>query len=94
MINTNKICVHAIVSGHVQGVFYRDSTRKQAHSLNIKGWVKNRDDGTVEVMACGKNNDVQKLMAWLWEGPPASSVSHVETQKKSWEEYKDFQIKY
>lgn len=77
----NIICIHAIVHGKVQGVFYRDATRQQAITLNITGWVKNKNDGTVEVQACGTPDKIDTLIAWLHQGPPRAVVTQVD-----WEE--------
>ena len=70
-------CVKCIVKGHVQGVFYRDTTRQQAHHLNIKGHAVNLLDGSVEVIACGEEHKVKQLQAWLWKGPKQAVVENV-----------------
>lgn len=67
------------VSGRVQGVFFRASTRKQAERLALKGWAVNLPDGRVEVLAVGSAAAVQELAAWLQEGPPAAKVMQVES---------------
>lgn len=67
----------AIVSGKVQGVFYRATTREKALSLNLSGYAKNLPDGSVEVFAQGESADIEMLMDWLWKGSPASAVSSV-----------------
>ena len=72
------ICKKCIVTGLVQGVFFRASTQKEARSRNISGWAKNLSDGTVEVVACGTSADVETLCAWLWKGPEYSNVISVE----------------
>ncbi len=72
-----RVCKHFYVSGRVQGVFFRDSTRKKAQGLSLCGWVKNIPDSRVEVLACGEEEDVNALKEWLWEGPPAAKVSEV-----------------
>lgn len=71
------ICIKAIVYGKVQGVFYREGTRKKAVSLHITGWVKNNVDGTVELQACGEKEDIEKFTQWLWKGPLLARVSNV-----------------
>ncbi len=69
-------CERFIVIGHVQGVFFRVSTKKKANELGIKGFVRNRSDGSVEVFAKGKY--IEEFYAWLKVGPSSSRVDHVE----------------
>jgi len=64
----------------VQGVFFRASTRRQAQQLGIRGYAKNLEDGSVEVLACGESDAVQQLSAWLWVGPSAANVTAVECE--------------
>jgi acylphosphatase len=66
-----------IVSGRVQGVFYRASTREQALRLGVTGHAKNRSDGSVEVMASGAADALDALERWLQHGPPAAKVEAV-----------------
>ncbi|MBT8092144.1 MAG: acylphosphatase [Gammaproteobacteria bacterium] len=66
-----------IVSGRVQGVWFRDSTRKIASELGISGHAINLQNGDVEVLASGTAEALQRLKAWLHEGPPLASVSRV-----------------
>ncbi len=66
-----------IVSGRVQGVFYRDTCRRVADRLGLCGWVRNRSDGTVEAVIEGDRDDVGELVAWCREGPPRSIVTDV-----------------
>ncbi|MCU7960487.1 MAG: acylphosphatase [gamma proteobacterium symbiont of Bathyaustriella thionipta] len=70
-------CCIFIVSGRVQGVFFRLSTRQKARQLEISGHAINLPDGMVEVLACGKSEALDALEAWLWQGPPAAQVSDV-----------------
>jgi acylphosphatase len=69
------------VSGRVQGVFYRASTREQAVRLGLKGYARNLDDGRVEVLIFGEPPAVASLIQWLHTGPPAASVSAVAIQE-------------
>jgi acylphosphatase len=84
---------HILVSGRVQGVFFRDNTRRWASSLHLKGWVRNLTDGRVEVLAEGDKDKIEALIARLREGPPMAYVENVEV---NWKEYKgeftDFRI--
>jgi len=72
-----SVCVRCWVSGRVQGVFYRASTRERALALGLRGFARNLPDGRVEVLACGPEPAVQALKAWLWEGPPLARVTDV-----------------
>ena len=72
------VCKRCLVSGRVQGVFYRASTAERARTLGITGYARNLPDGRVEVLACGEEAAVGKLCEWLWQGPPAAKVDAVE----------------
>ena len=63
-------CVRCLVSGRVQSVFYRASTRDKARSLDVTGHAINLEDGRVEVLACGDEQSIGVLKSWLWDGPP------------------------
>ena len=65
------------VTGRVQGVFFRDSTRRVAESLSLVGHAINLSDGSVEVLACGDRDALASLEEWLHEGPPLASVTAV-----------------
>ncbi|MDH3620627.1 MAG: acylphosphatase [Gammaproteobacteria bacterium] len=67
------------VHGRVQGVWFRDSTRREAERLAIAGHAINLPDGRVEVLACGTPEAVRELETWLHSGPPMASVSRVES---------------
>jgi acylphosphatase len=66
------------VYGRVQGVWFRDSTRREAQRLGITGHAINLSDGNVEVLACGAPDALTELEAWLQSGPPMAGVSKVE----------------
>lgn len=70
---------HALVSGDVQGVFFRQSTRRKARALGLDGWVRNLPDGRVEVWLQGDEAAVNEMVDWLWVGPPAATVTGVES---------------
>ena len=80
MARHTGMCRQFIVSGRVQGVFYRVSTADVARPLDVKGHAINLPDGTVEVVACGEQAAVDTLAEWLCEGPPAARVTSVEEQ--------------
>jgi acylphosphatase len=71
----------AIVSGRVQGVWYRDSARREAERLGVAGSAANRPDGTVVLEAEGLAADVDAFLAWAGEGPPRASVTRVEVEE-------------
>ena len=65
------------VRGRVQGVWFRDSTRREAERLGITGYARNMSDGTVEVLACGDPGALAELQTWLHVGPPMARVTEV-----------------
>jgi acylphosphatase len=67
-----------VANGRVQGVFYRDSTREKALELGLSGTVQNLPDGTVRIVAQGPESGIEALVQWARQGPPASSVSHLD----------------
>jgi len=67
----------ARVSGYVQGVGFRAATVRQAHLLNVRGWVRNLDDGSVEVLMQATPDRVDRLLSWLHTGPSAARVREV-----------------
>ena len=66
-----------LVSGRVQGVYFRASTREQALRLGLSGHARNLEDGRVEVLAVGEADAIASLAQWLWQGPPQARVSDV-----------------
>ena len=70
---------HVRISGQVQGVFFRDSTRQKAEELNLAGWVKNLPDGKVEAFVEGPSEKVREMVRWCEEGPQHASVENVDT---------------
>ncbi len=79
-----KVRARIIVSGIVQGVFFRFNTMRKAREYRVNGWVKNRRDGKVEVLCEGEKSDVQLLVNWCKKGPEGAFVSNIEV---TWEEY-------
>ncbi len=71
------IARHCIVSGRVQGVFYRKSAQARARELGVRGHARNLDDGRVEVLAVGETQAVEQFVAWLWQGSSSSRVTAV-----------------
>ena len=87
--------VAILVSGLVQGVFYRAETKGKAAELNLVGWVKNESDGSVKIMAEGEEKDLEKLIEWAKKGPTLAKVDKIEVKwDKGRREFKDFDIVY
>ena len=80
----SNVRAHAIISGRVQGVFFRVETKHAADGFGVFGWVRNRRDGTVEALFEGDQDQVDAVLAWCKEGPPHAQVSAV---KVDWEDY-------
>ena len=80
------------VSGKVQGVFFRASTRDQAQQLGIKGWVRNEPDGTVSALGQGPDANLQKWIEWCREGPPQAFVEAIEIEEQPITELQQFEI--
>ena len=78
--SSKKAIYRFLISGRVQGVFYRASTREQAHKLKLTGHARNLPDGRVEVLACGDLMAIGNLEQWLWQGPMGAEVLDVEKQ--------------
>jgi acylphosphatase len=76
----NAVQAKLIISGRVQGVFYRHSTREKARSLGISGWVKNRADGSVEIFALASKETIEQLAAWCKVGPTNARVEKVSVE--------------
>ncbi len=84
---------HLFISGLVQGVFFRDHTRRWAASLGLTGWVRNLDDGRVEAVAEGPEADLQAFLSHVRQGPPRARVEDVHVEWGPWRgEFKDFVI--
>ena len=69
--------IHLLIKGKVQGVYFRVSAVKKAKSLGITGWVKNTDDGAVDIIANGNAEALEQLKDWCYIGPPAAVVNEV-----------------
>ncbi len=78
--STSQARLHATVQGRVQGVSFRYFVTEQAERLGLKGWVRNRYGGDVEVMAEGSRYSLEQLLRALHQGPPMANVSNVEVE--------------
>lgn len=86
-------CRHFLVSGRVQGVFFRASTEAAARRLGLTGWVRNLPDGQVEVFACGVDGRLAELERWLWQGPPQARVEQVVATVVELQSFRDFSVR-
>ncbi len=81
--NGTMIRRRVVVRGAVQGVFFRDTCRREAKRQNVSGWVANRDDGAVEAVFEGETSDVEAMVAWARNGPPQAVVGAVEVTEEA-----------
>jgi len=81
------------VQGRVQGVWFRDSTRREAERLGITGHAKNLMDGSVEVLASGSSSALDELAAWLRQGPPLAAVKAVDVVVVAHQDIRGFRIR-
>ena len=84
---------HVVVHGRVQGVFFRDSTQRQASRLGVAGWVCNRSDGAVEAVFEGSPDAVSSMVDWARQGPRGADVERVEEQSESPEGLSGFEVR-
>ncbi len=86
--------VKLLISGKVQGVFFRESAKNKAIALGLFGWVKNTDDDRVEMVLQGNDNGVNEMIDWSRQGPPSAEVEKVDIiDFDQSSEFNDFKIK-
>jgi acylphosphatase len=91
----DPIARHVIVTGRVQGVFFRLETQRAAERFSVNGWVRNLPDGTVEALLEGEPRDVEALMEWCRQGPPRSRVDAVHIAPRAYTgRFSGFEIRY
>lgn len=88
-----KKSISCFVSGGVQGVCFRMSTSQQAKILGLTGWVRNLEDGRVEVLASGETQLIEQFQQWLSHGPSMAKVINVESRAIDYQEFADFSIR-
>jgi acylphosphatase len=88
------IRVRVVVEGRVQGVYYRDSCRREAQRLGVRGWVRNRPDRSVEVVAEGPRARVEELLTWCRQGPPRATVTRIAVSDEIPAGERSFRIEY
>jgi acylphosphatase len=84
---------HVKVHGRVQGVFFRDSTRREAERAGVAGWVRNCSDGTVEAVFEGDEEAVRRMVDWVREGPGRADVDRVDVDEEEPEGLSEFQVR-
>lgn len=86
--------LHVWVRGRVQGVFFRDSTRRKARDLGLRGWVRNLPDGRVEAVFEGERARCEEALSFVRVGPPAAEVTEVEVMWEEEEGIEGFEIRF
>ena len=90
-----KVRARVIIEGRVQGVFFRSHTQEMAYKLGVKGWVRNRREGSVEALFEGDKEEIDQIIQWCHRGPSEARVMNVHA---AWEnytgEFEDFSINY
>jgi len=92
-VTAARVARRVVVSGQVQGVFFRDSTRREAHRLGLSGWVRNRRDGTVEALFEGEPDAVAEAVLWCRSGPPHAQVEDLGVSAAEPEGRTDFAVR-
>ncbi len=82
----------AHVSGKVQGVYFRAASQQMAIEYGLSGYAHNLADGEVEVLICGEQENVDKMLAWLNHGPPTAEVTNVQAKQVPWQDHNHFSI--
>lgn len=85
--------ISIIVSGKVQGVYFRHSTREKAKEIGITGFSQNRPDNTVFIVATGTKEQLDKLVAWCHTGPPKAQVTDVTVEQTPFQPFEEFVIR-
>ncbi len=92
---SEKTRKHVFVSGRVQGVWFRESTKKKADKLGVFGWAKNLSDGRVEAIFEGEGDRVEDLVKWTKHGPIWAKVENTEIKEETYiGEFSDFSVRY
>ena len=89
----DKIRRRVVVHGRVQGVFFRDSTQREAARSGVAGWVRNRPDGTVEAVFEGPAEAVERMVSFAYEGPRGADVADVEQREEEPEGISGFAVR-
>jgi acylphosphatase len=90
-----RVKVALRIKGRVQGVFFRDSARREAVRLGLTGWVRNCPDGDVEAVAEGDSQGVQDFVSWCRKGPRYAQVEHVQVMESpATDEFASFRVEF
>jgi acylphosphatase len=84
--------VHLIIKGRVQGVYFRATAKDVADEFGVTGWVKNTEEGNVEITASGTEDQLRRFIAWSKSGPPRAMVTDVVIADKKEEKFESFRI--
>jgi len=87
-----QVSVHYYISGDVQGVYYRSFSKSCARQFNLVGWVRNLEDGRVEVLVSGDTKSLQDFEQCLRKGPPSAKVTSIESTRVPFEYFEHFSI--
>lgn len=91
---TDNVRVHVLISGRVQGVFYRAGAQKKAHELGLTGWTHNTVDGKVEIVCEGEKDVVEEFVAWCKQGTPFAKIEDCTVELQNYTgEFDDFLIR-
>lgn len=83
---------HLLIEGKVQGVFFRETSRRVAERCEIRGWIRNRDDGKVEALITGEEDNVKQFIDWCREGPEKAIVANVVISDVSLQIFNDYRV--
>ena len=92
-MKSNNTCKQFKVIGKVQGVSFRAFTQRQARLLNLTGWVRNNSDGSVELVACGSEDSLTSMEAWLHDGSDWARVDQVLVEEVECIDFDNFEIR-
>lgn len=89
-----KSRIHIFVSGKVQGVFFRENTKKKAAEFELSGFVKNLQNGKVEAVFEGEKEKIEKIIQWMEKGPKTAQIKNIEINRQNYQgEFKNFEIR-
>jgi acylphosphatase len=92
-MDSDQVRRRVVVHGRVQGVFFRDSVQEEAHAAGVAGWVRNREDGTVEVVLEGTDDAVARVVEFCRHGPRRADVDRVDVEDEAAEGISGFSVR-